>query len=595
MAIWPGFFPPYSHLTVFKITVEIIKKNLSVTPNLPAYQEIYNSFHWQDHFKDLLFLENGQFNAGQNITDFNWQEKKDKIAVLWENDKGEKKQFTFQEITSLSNKFAHVLTNLGIVKGDRVFTFLPRVPETFYAFFGILKTGAVGGNFFPAFGKEALLDRLKNSGAKTLITNKELAPRILEIKENLPDLKNILLIDDDLPALLEKESADFNPIPVNLSDPLYMLFTSATGNTPISGIVVPQSALLQEFYTGKWVLDLQKDDIYWCTADPGWVTGTVYGLMVPFMLGITQVVFDGRFSPEAWYNLIQNYKVTVWYTAPTALRMLITKEEIIKNYNLSSLRHLVSVGEALNPYLVDWSQKAFNAPIHDTYWQTETGAMMVTNYPCLDIKPGSMGKPVPGIIAKIVDDSGNEVPTDTEGNLVFEKGFPGMLSGVWQNPSAYKRYFTPPDLEETGYDITKSSYFYTGDRAKIDADGYIWFIGRSNDVIKTSGERVGPFEVESVINKHPKVLESGVIGKPDELRGAIIKAFIVLKQGETPTDELKEEIQKFVKQELAGHAYPREIEFVESLPKNRSGKIVRRILKAKELGQSLGDTSTLEK
>lgn len=558
------------------VIMEKIKKILKKTPNLIDYQKIFSSFSWEDHFSDLPFFSDDKFNAGYAIIDWKIEEKKDKTALFWENEQGSQASLTFGQLKILSDKFANVLQNLGIGKGDVVFSFLPRIPEIYYIFLGILKTGAIGGNFFQSFGKEALFERLKSSQAKVIITNKELYERVKEIKKNLPYLKHIILLDENFAKLMKEASSEYSPLHLDLNDPMTILFTSATGNTPISGIVTQQKAILGQYYSAKWVLDIQPNDIYWCTADPGWVTGTVYGILMPIMLGITQVVFENRFSPENWYKMIDKYQVSVWYTAPTALRMLALDEEIVKKYNLSSLRHILSVGEALNPSSINWCLKNFGLPIHDTYWQTETGHIMISNFPVLDIKPGSMGKPLPGIKAEIVDDEGNILPNETEGNLVFQKGFPGQLSAVWHNPSAYKRYFTSPSNPPNS---SNPPWFYTGDRAKRDSNGYYWFIGRANEVIKTSGERVGPFEVESALNKHPKILESAVIGIPDELRGQIIKAFIVLKNPADQKENLKEEIQKFVKTELAGHAYPRVIEFILELPKNKTGKILRKELK----------------
>jgi len=300
------------------------------------------------------------------------------------------------------------------------------------------------------------------------------------------------------------------------------------------------------------------------------------------MLGTTMVVHAGRFDPTIWYTILEKYKVTVWYTAPTAIRMLMAKGEgLVKSHNLTSLRHLCSVGEPLNPEAIRWGLKAFGLPFHDTWWQTETGAMMMVNLPGMDIKIGSMGKPFPGLEAGIVDDTGNPLPDKTEGNLAFRPGWPSMMATVWQNEEKYKSYFV-------------NGWYISGDHAWKDEEGYYWFMGRADDVIKTSGERVGPFEVESALVEHPAVVEAGVIGKPDDVRGEIIKAFVVLKAGSQPSEELKIELSEYVKKHLAGHAYPREIEFIDKLPKTRSGKIMRRILKAKEMGLPIGDTSTLE-
>jgi len=330
-------------------------------------------------------------------------------------------------------------------------------------------------------------------------------------------------------------------------------------------------------------VDLQEDDTYWCAADPGWVTGTSVGIFGPLYLGTTIVSYEGRFNAHTWYSIIEKFKVSVWFTAPTALRMLMRAgDEAIAEHDLSSLRHICSAGEPLNPEVVRWGLKGLGQRIHDNWWQTETGAPCISNYRCMEIRPGSMGKPVPGVVAAIVNENGMEVPPGTHGFLALRPGWPSMMVSIWRNTPKYREYFDVP------------GWYISGDQAYMDEDGYFWFLGRADDVIKTSGERLGPFEVESALIEHPAVAEAGVIGKPDELRGEIVKAFITLRPGNTPSDQLKEDITKFVKTRLAYYAYPREIEFVETLPKTRSGKIMRRVLKAKELGQPLGDLSTLE-
>ena len=369
---------------------------------------------------------------------------------------------------------------------------------------------------------------------------------------------------------MEKASSKFQVAKMKVQEPALMLYTSSTGETPICGIVIPQKALIQQHISARWVLDLKDNDIYWCTGDPGWVTGVIYGIITPWSLDISQFVFEGRFNPQEWYRIIENYQVSVLYTAPTAIRLLQAEKNLYKNYNLSSLRHIASVGEALNPASIDWALKTFGIPIHDTWWQTETGAMMIANYRSLKIKPGSMGKPIPGIQAAIIDNKGQILPANNEGNLAIKPGWPSMMIDVWKNKKQYQSYF-------------RHNWYVTGDRAYMDKDGYFWFVGRADDVIKTSGERVGPFEVESALIKHPAIIEAGVIGKPDPIRGEIIKAFIVLLPKYKPSEKLKENIKLFVKKHLAGHAYPREIEFTKSLPKTKSGKIIRRILKAREV------------
>lgn len=551
--------------------------------NLSDYGKIYRSFQWDDHRSELTFFRRNKINAAYNAIDRHVQgPRKNKIALYFVGEAGEKQKFTFLELSLLSNKTANLLRKKGIARGDRVFIFLPRIPDLYISFLGILKTGAIAGTLFSAFQEQALFDRLENSGAKIVFTNKDLGTRIEKIKKKLPNLKEIIYVDS--PECQKEHMSMDDKIHIAEmapTDGAFMLYTSGTTGKP-KGVVHAHLAILQEHLTAKWVLDLQDSDIYWCTADPGWVTGIAYGILGSWSNGVTSVVFSGRFDPAAWYKILADYKITVWYTAPTAVRMLMASgTKLVRQYNLSNLRHLASVGEPLNPEAVVWGEKAFGLPFHDTWWQTETGAMCIVNYPSMDIKPGSMGKPFPGIVAGIVDDKGKELKAMIEGNLALKKGWPSMMKTIWRRPHKYKSYFI-------------GEWYISGDRAYQDKDGYFWFVGRADDVIKTSGERVGPFEVESALVEHPGVIEAGVIGKPDALRGEIIKAFVVLKPKVKPSEKLKEELSLFVKKHLAGHAYPREVEFIDKLPKTRSGKIMRRVLKAKELGLPIGDTSTLE-
>lgn len=541
------------------------------------------AFDWSEKQKELSYFPDGSLNIAHNAVDIHAQgSNATKPALVFEDETGNLQTFTFKELSDETNKYANYLSSKVINKGDRVFLFLPRIPELYIAFLGTLKTGAIAGTLFSAFAAEALKDRLENSKAVALFTTKELFERVKQIQDQLPDLKHIIILDDEATkSEINSQPSEYSVFHTSPEDYAFMLYTSGTTGKP-KGIVHAHAALVQQKETTKVVLDLKPEDRYWCTADPGWVTGIVYGIITNWTLGVTSYVLGGRFDPEKWYEFLQKHKITVWYTAPTAIRMLMSKgDELVKKYDLSNLRHLSSVGEPLNPEAVVWSEKVFGKMFHDTWWQTETGSMMIVNKPGDVIRPGSMGHPLPWIEAAVLDDEMNSVPAGTEGNLCIRPPWPSLMRTVWQNQEKYQSYF-------------KNGWYISGDKAKIDSDGYWWFIGRADDVIKTSGERIGPFEVESALVEYPGIVEAGVIGKPDELRGEIVKAFVVLKADTQPSDELKAQLQEHVKKHLAGHAYPREIEFVDKLPKTRSGKIMRRILKAKELGQDIGDTSTLE-
>jgi len=567
----------------------IFKNDSSIdSANLKNVEAWPKDFSYEPFVQDLVWFDHGKINAAYNAVTKNANsERKNKVALYYESEDGVKEKFTFQEVEEKSNQIAHYLKALGIEKGDRVFMFLPRIPELYFAFIATLKIGAVAGTMFSAFGPQALFDRLDQSDAQVLITTKDLGKRLDSVRSKLPHLKHVLLTDGAFGADYVKESNDFECSKTNEDDDAFMLYTSGTTGKP-KGVVHAHKAIIHEYLTAKWVLDLKEADVYWCTADPGWVTGIAYEILGTWANGASTVVTAARFDPADWYRIIQEYKVSVWYSAPTAVRMLAAQpDELPKKYNLSSLRHLACVGEPLNPEIIFWSLRAFGLPFHDNYFQTETGGIMIANYPSLPIKPGSMGKPFPGIKVHIVDPEGHQLPANSIGKLTFEPNWPSLMKKLWRRPQKYESYFIKMRPN-------KKRLYVTGDLAYLDEDGYVWFVGRDDDVIKTSGERVGPFEVESAIVSHPDVIESGVIGKPDELRGQIIKAFIVLKKGVTANDAKKEEISQFVKKNLAGHAYPREIEFVDKLPKTRSGKIMRRILKAQEMGLPIGDTSTLE-
>ncbi|MFQ6336383.1 acetate--CoA ligase [Bacillus sp. AF62] len=558
--------------------------------NLPNYDEAYANFNWEEVNKNFTWNETGRVNMAYEAIDKHVKsDRKNKVALYYQ-DGSRKEKYTFKEMKDFSNKAGNVLKNYGDVeKGDRVFIFMPRSPELYFALLGAVKLGAIVGPLFEAFMEGAVRDRLEDSEAKVLITTPELLERVP--LNDLPALKTVFLVGDNVEEggktvafnpLFEQASKELHIEWLGREDGLILHYTSGSTGKP-KGVLHAQNAMVQHYQTAKWVLDLKEDDVYWCTADPGWVTGTAYGIFAPWLVGASNVILGGRFSPEAWYEALQDYGVTVWYSAPTAFRMLMgAGQDAIKKYDLSQVRHVLSVGEPLNPEVIRWGMNVFGLRIHDTWWMTETGGQVICNYPCMEIRPGSMGKPIPGVKAAIVDNEGNEVPPYTMGNLAIAKGWPSMMRAIWNNQKKYESYFMPGD------------WYVSGDSAYMDEDGYFWFQGRIDDVIMTSGERVGPFEVESKLIEHAAVAEAGVIGIPDPVRGEIIKAFIALRAGYEPSDELKEEIRQFVKKGLAAHAAPRQIEFRDKLPKTRSGKIMRRVLKAWELNLPTGDLSTME-
>lgn len=556
--------------------------------NLGNYEQAREQFHWEEIERHFTWYQTGKVNMAHEAIDRHVDEGRGAKIALHYSDAVRSESYTFAQLKEASNRMGNVLRKYGITKGDRVFIFMPRSPELYVSLLGILKVGAVVGPLFEAFMETAVKDRLEDSEAVALITTPELLGRVH--RQELPALKHIIVVgvvagEKGLISYdqeMAEASDEFEPEWLSREDGLIIHYTSGSTGKP-KGVYHVQNAMIQHYYSGKVVLDLQEDDIYWCTADPGWVTGTSYGIFAPWLNGATNVVRGGRFSPQDWYRTIERYKVTVWYSAPTAFRMLMgAGSEVISNYDLSSLRHVLSVGEPLNPEVVRWGYETYGQRIHDTWWMTETGGHMICNYPAMMIKPGSMGKPLPGIEAAILDDHGQVLPPNQMGNLAIKTPWPSMMAAVWNNPGKYAEYFRFP------------GWYISGDSAYMDEEGYFWFQGRIDDVINSSGERIGPFEVESKLIEHPAVAEAGVIGKPDALRGEIIKAFIALRDGYAATEELKEDIYRFVKQGLSAHAAPREIEFKDKLPKTRSGKIMRRVLKAWELKLPTGDLSTIE-
>ena len=558
-----------------------------------SYEELLTGFDWSIAESELGYQKGDPINIGAMCSDRQCQRGLGKkLALIWEDHQGNQKRYTYSDLRDLSNSIASFIVGLGIQPSERVCIFMDRVPELYIGFLGILKAGAVAQPLFSAFGDESLFVRLKDAETSAIITQKKHLHKVRKIREQLPLLRNTIVVDANESELQATEillrmdrlprADDFIVYPSTAETPSVLHYTSGTTGQP-KGAQHVHYSIISQYLTSKWVLDLQPDDIYWCNADPGWVTGTSYGIIGPWSNGVTQVVLDSGFNAERWYQFIEERGVTVWYSAPTAIRLLMKEgAEVVRRHDLSSLRHLASVGEPLNSEAVVWSDQVFGKPFHDTFWQTETGCIVITNFPGMKIKPGSMGKPFPGITATVLNTKTYEPiqQTGVAGLIALRPGWPSQIRGYWKNEAGYLAKF-------------KNGWYLCGDRASIDSDGYFWFMGRDDDVINTGGHLVGPFEIESALLEHPAVAESAAVAKPDPVNMEVVKAFVTLKKGFKPSDDLELEIMNRIRKRLSPLAMPQEIEFVETLPKTRSGKIVRRILRCKEFNEPVGDISTI--
>jgi acetyl-CoA synthetase len=570
-----------------------------VEPNLRDYATTYASFSWEAAAQaELDGLPGGGLNIAHEALDRHAAGPRcDHLALRWLGKDGSSRDFTYAELARLTSRFANLLRELGVGAGERVFTLAGRIPELYIAALGTLKNRSVFCPLFSAFGPEPIQARLVRGDATVLVTTPTLYRRKIEaLRPQVPTLKHVLVAGSpvgghrpggtlNFEALMAGASDRFTIPPTDGEDPALLHFTSGTTGLP-KGAVHVHRAVLAHHVTGKLALDLHADDVFWCTADPGWVTGTSYGIVSPLSNGVTSIVDEADFDAERWYRILQEQRVSVWYTAPTAIRMLMKAgPELPKRYDLSRLRLIASVGEPLNPEAVLWGQQVLGLPIHDGWWQTETGGIMIANFASMDIRPGSMGRPLPGVEAAIVQrtDAGVEVveAPDVQGELALRPGWPSMFRSYLHDEERYRECFV-------------GGWYLSGDLARRDADGYFWFVGRSDDVIKSAGHLIGPFEVESALMEHPAVAEVGVIGKPDPVAGEVVKAFVALKPRHGAGEELRLELLGHARQRLGPAVAPREIDFVESVPKNRAGKIMRRLLKARELGLPEGDVSTLE-
>jgi len=576
-----------------------------VVPNVVDLDAVAARFTWDDARARLDGLPDGKgLNIAHEAVDRHAADadRRHRVALRWLRRDGSFTEATYADLAGQTNQFANALRAMGVGKGDRVFTLLGRIPELYVTALGTLKNGSVLSPLFSAFGPDPLYQRLRRGDGRVLVTTPGFYRRkVAPIRDRLPALEHIVLVDgEDTDGTLEFHhlvhgaSTRFEIPPTDPEDMALLHFTSGTTGTP-KGAVHVHGAVVAHHATGWSALDLHPEDVFWCTADPGWVTGTSYGIIAPLTHGVTSIVDEGDFDAERWYRTLQDQRVTVWYTAPTALRMLMRAgADLAREYDLSALRFVASVGEPLNPEAVVWGQEALGLPIHDNWWQTETGGIMIANLAGADIRPGSMGRPLPGVDAVVlargpdgrarVTDDEVEVleEPDVDGELALRPGWPSMFRGYLHDDERYAKCFA-------------GGWYLTGDVARRDTDGSFWFVGRADDVIKSAGHLIGPFEVESVLMEHAAVVEAGVIGVPDPVAGEVVKAFVTLRPGFEPDDELRLQLIGFARKHLGTAVAPREIAFDQDLPHTRSGKIMRRLLKARELGLPQGDLSTLEK
>ncbi|MGA9432641.1 MAG: acetate--CoA ligase [Roseobacter sp.] len=572
------------------LTKSVCERNAA---NMSDYDRFRDAFEWADARKLIDGFPDGKLNIAHEAIDRHVIAGHGaQIALRWIAKSGARTDFNYADLARLSNKFANVLRDEGIKKGDRVYSLLGRTPDLFIAALGTLKAGGIFCPLFSAFGPEPIHSRMEIGEAAALLTTERLYNRKIKAQRvALPELRTVFLTDGsvdntcDLKALMDGAKDDFKVEHMDTEDAALLHFTSGTTGKP-KGVVHVHDAVVAHHITGRLALDLKPGDIYWCTADPGWVTGTSYGIVAPLTNRVTMIVDEAEFDAIRWYDILQQEGVNVWYTAPTAIRMLMRAgTDALAGRSFPCLKFLASVGEPLNPEAVIWGKDTFGKPFHDNWWQTETGGIMIANYACMDLKPGSMGKPLPGITAGIVevtkDDARELTAPQAIGELALRPGWPSMMRGYLHQEERYKKCF-------------QGGWYLSGDLAMRDTDGYFWFIGRNDDLIKSAGHLIGPFEVESALMEHDAVAEVGVIGIPDETIGEVVKAYVALKEGHAPSEDLRLELMGHARKRLGPAVAPKDIVFRANLPKTRSGKIMRRLLKARELGLPEGDISTLE-
>lgn len=596
-------------------TFEIYKSKKQMSLSNLKEEMLKKKHSWNDYLLEKIRQNNGSLNICHEALDKHLgTETEHKVAIKfigkrWTKQNDQKnedvQEITYGELYSKVSTLTRALHILGLRKGDVLFSLSPRRCESYQIALATMRGGMVYSPLFSAFGPEPIMARMKKGNAKALFTLSSLYhKKIAPIRNELKGLTHLIIFDDDgtgkdipdsidFKKIFEKEYAQTNEALTVADDLAILHFTSGTTGTP-KGAMHVHAAVAYHELSGKWALDFKRNDIFWCTADPGWVTGTSYGIISPLCNGVTMLIDEAEFNARRWYEIIEHFKVTNLYSAPTAMRMLMKAgSDLPKEYDLSSIRFAASVGEPLNPEVIWWVKENLHIILHDNWWQTETGGIMISNFSSMPIRPGSMGKPLPGIEVALMNlEENNSTQKLTrittpmqQGQIAVKKGWPAMFRGYLGDNERYQKCFKK---------IHDDEWYLSGDLARFDENGYFWFIGRADDVIKSAGHLIGPFEVESILMEHPAVLEAAVIGKPDEMVGEIVKAFVVLKNGFVENEEIRLDILSFARTHLGVAVAPREISFIENLPKTRSGKIMRRLLKAKETGGQPGDLSMLE-
>lgn len=530
--------------------------------NMDDYDDLCETFEWSDIFAEADWDAPEELNIAHEVCD---RHPTDRVALEYAGTEGERETLTFGDLEERSNRFANVLSDL-VERGDRVFTYMPRVPEHYVSLVGTLKAGAVFGGVNERFGPEGIAYRLDDCDARAIVTTADNRKTVAAALEEAPSVEHVIVVgegmenDLDFHEECEGASTEFETVRTSGEDDALLYYTSGTTGRA-KGVLHKHRWVAGVAATQRFAVDLQESDLYWSTADLGWLTGPINSLGAWFW-GTSQLTYEGEFDPETWAGLLDEYPVSVLFSVPTAYRMLREKEAVLSETDLD-LRHALSIGEPLSAGVVDWGEEVLGVTIHDTYGQTETGNMIINNYPTHPVRPGSMGKPLPGIEATVVDpETGEPLRPGETGEIAQRGNYPCFFAEYWEQP-------------EKTEDCFVNGWYLSGDLGYLDTDGYFWFEGRADDVIISSGYRIGPFEVESSLGEHEAVAEAAVVPKPDPERGNIVKAYIVLSEGVDPSEELVGDIQNHVKDELAAHEYPREIEFREELPKTVTGKIRR--------------------